>query len=112
MAEHFLRLLQHCGMPGEDVDFVHGDGRVVNKIFREGRLRSTLFTGSQAVADQLVVDLKGKVRPSPPLSLSLLAQVRPPPCNQRPGFVVGRPGWHEIWCRRHGRPAMQLQPRI
>mmetsp|Transcript_2467 Transcript_2467/g.7402 ORF Transcript_2467/g.7402 Transcript_2467/m.7402 type:complete len:450 (+) Transcript_2467:202-1551(+) len=61
VAEHFVRLLQHCGMPASDVDYVHGNGRVVNKIFREGNLRSTLFTGSQAVAEQLVVDLKGKV---------------------------------------------------
>lgn len=65
MAEHFVRLLQHCGMPASDVDYVHGNGRVVNKIFREGNLRSTLFTGSQAVAEQLVVDLKGKVTSAP-----------------------------------------------
>lgn len=61
VAEHFVRLLQHCGMPLTDVDYVHGDGRVVNKIFKEGNLRSTLFTGSQKVAEQLVVDLHGKV---------------------------------------------------
>lgn len=62
-----MRLLQHCGMPLTDVDFVHGDGKVVNKIFKEGHLRSTLFTGSQKVAEQLVVDLHGKAR----FSLSL-----------------------------------------
>lgn len=84
MAEHFLRLLQHCGMPGEDVDFVHGDGRVVNKIFREGRLRSTLFTGSQAVADQLVVDLKGKVPPFPPP----LSPPLPSPLHPRAGTAA------------------------
>ena len=58
-----MRLLQHCGAPATDTDLIHGDGRVVNSILREGEPRSTLFTGSQAVAEQLVVDLKGKVSP-------------------------------------------------
>ncbi len=25
VAEHFARLLQHCGMPATDVDYIHGD---------------------------------------------------------------------------------------
>ena len=62
VAEHFVRLLQHCGMPGTDVDFLHGDGRVVGQILKDAPVRSTLFTGSQAVAEHLVLDLKGKVR--------------------------------------------------
>lgn len=61
VAEHFVRLLQHCGMPAGDVDFIHGDGKVVGGILKDAPARSTLFTGSQAVAEHLVVDLKGKV---------------------------------------------------
>lgn len=61
VAEHFVRLLQHCGMPASDVDFIHGDGKVVGQILKDAPARSTLFTGSQAVAEQLVIDLKGKV---------------------------------------------------
>lgn len=57
-----MRLLQHCGMPAGDVDFIHGDGKVVGGILKDAPARSTLFTGSQAVAEHLVVDLKGKVR--------------------------------------------------
>ena len=62
MVEQLLRLLQHCGAPATDVDLIHGDGRVVNAILKQGQPRSTLFTGSQAVAEELVIDLKGKVR--------------------------------------------------
>ncbi len=61
VAEHFVRLLQHCGMPATDVDYIHGDGKVVGSILKDAPVRSTLFTGSQAVAEHLVVDLKGKV---------------------------------------------------
>jgi 1-pyrroline-5-carboxylate dehydrogenase len=61
VAEHFVRLLQHCGMPETDVDFVHGDGKVVGHVLKTAPVRSTLFTGSQAIAEHLVVDLKGKV---------------------------------------------------
>ena len=62
VAEQLLRLLQYCGAPPTDVDLVHGDGRVVSAILKQGQPRSTLFTGSQAVGEQLVIDLKGKVR--------------------------------------------------
>jgi len=43
------------------VDYIHGDGKVVGSILKDAPVRSTLFTGSQAVAEHLVVDLKGKV---------------------------------------------------
>ena len=59
-----MRLLQHCGMPAGDVDFIHGDGKLVGGILKDAPARSSLFTGSQAVAEHLVVDLKGKVRHS------------------------------------------------
>ena len=61
VAEQLLRLLHHCGAPVTDVDMVHGDGRVVNGILTAAEPRSTLFTGSQAIAERLVVDLRGKV---------------------------------------------------
>ncbi len=62
VAEQLLRLLHHCGAPTTDIDMVHGDGRVVNGILTAADPRSTLFTGSQAIAERLVVDLRGKVR--------------------------------------------------
>jgi delta 1-pyrroline-5-carboxylate dehydrogenase len=62
VAEQLLRLLHHCGMPRTDVDLIHGSGRVVNELLMRAQPRSTLFTGSQRVAEKLALDLKGKVR--------------------------------------------------
>ncbi|CAG9464205.1 unnamed protein product [Pedinophyceae sp. YPF-701] len=59
--EQFLRLLIHCGMPATDVDYMHGPAPSVNRILHEGKPRSTLFTGSQKIAEQLALELKGKV---------------------------------------------------
>jgi delta 1-pyrroline-5-carboxylate dehydrogenase len=62
VAEQLLRLLHHCGMPRTDADLIHGSGRVVNELLMRAQPRSTLFTGSQRVAEKLALDLKGKVR--------------------------------------------------
>mmetsp|Transcript_43014 Transcript_43014/g.134964 ORF Transcript_43014/g.134964 Transcript_43014/m.134964 type:complete len:343 (-) Transcript_43014:89-1117(-) len=62
VMEQFLRLAVHCGMPPEDVDYMYSDGAVANKVLRDGDARVTLFTGSQHVAEHLVVDLKGRVK--------------------------------------------------
>ena len=56
-----MRLLQDCGMPPEDADLIHGRGPVVNELLTRSQPRSTLFTGSRAVAEKLTRDLKGKV---------------------------------------------------
>ncbi|EIE18461.1 aldehyde dehydrogenase [Coccomyxa subellipsoidea C-169] len=61
VAEAFLRMLHHVGMPMTDADYVHGHGSVVNEILVRARPRSTLFTGSQRVAEKLCADLHGKV---------------------------------------------------
>lgn len=55
-------MLHHVGMPTTDADYVHGHGLVVNEILVRARPRSTLFTGSQRVAEKLCADLHGKVR--------------------------------------------------
>lgn len=60
--EQFLRMLHAVGMPKTDVDFIYCDGPVFNDVLIRGNARMTLFTGSQAVADKLAVDLKGKVK--------------------------------------------------
>ena len=61
MAEQFVRMLHHVGMPKTDLDYIQGNGRVVGEILKQAHPRSTLFTGSQKVAEQLALDLKGKV---------------------------------------------------
>lgn len=62
MAEQLVRLLHHCGMPRTDVDLIHGGGAVVNELLLRAQPRSTLFTGSQRVAEKLALDMRGKVR--------------------------------------------------
>ena len=62
MIEQLLRLLHHCGMPRTDADLVHGSGMTMNEIMLKAQPRSTLFTGSQRVAEKLAADMKGKVR--------------------------------------------------
>lgn len=61
VAEQFVRLLHHAGMPPEDLDFIHGNGKVVNEILLKARPRTTLFTGSGKIAEKLAHDLHGKV---------------------------------------------------
>ena len=48
-------------MPPEDLDFIHGNGKVVNEILLQARPRNTLFTGSGKIAEKLAHDLHGKV---------------------------------------------------
>ena len=57
----FVRMLHHCGMPVDDVDLIHGNGKVVGEILKTANVRSTLFTGSAKVAETLAVQLRGKV---------------------------------------------------
>jgi len=62
VMEQFFRFAIHNGLPAADLDFVHCDGPVFNEILVRGDCRNTLFTGSQAVAEKLAVDLRGKVK--------------------------------------------------
>mmetsp|Transcript_24444 Transcript_24444/g.61429 ORF Transcript_24444/g.61429 Transcript_24444/m.61429 type:complete len:559 (-) Transcript_24444:41-1717(-) len=62
VAEQWLRLLHHCGMPPADVDMLHGPGTTMNQVLLDGKPRNTLFTGSQKVAEKICADLKGKVK--------------------------------------------------
>jgi 1-pyrroline-5-carboxylate dehydrogenase len=61
VAEQLLRLLHACGMPATDVDFLVGPGATAGEVLAAARPRSTLFTGSQRVAERLAVQLAGKV---------------------------------------------------
>ena len=65
VVEMFVRMLHHCGMPMDDVDLIHGNGKVVGDILKQAQVRSTLFTGSAKVAELLAKELQGKVSLSP-----------------------------------------------
>lgn len=60
--EQFIRLMIDCGLPQTDMDYIYSSGPVMNELLVKGDSRMTLFTGSQAVAEKLTLDLKGKVK--------------------------------------------------
>ena len=60
--EQWVRMLHYCGLPKEDLDLIHCDGPVMEKILIKGDARMTQFTGSSRVGEHLVNKLKGKVR--------------------------------------------------
>ncbi|GBF90904.1 aldehyde dehydrogenase [Raphidocelis subcapitata] len=61
VMDQLLRLLHACGMPAGDADLLHGRGPAMGEVLAGAEPRSTLFTGSQRVAEKLAVDLRGKV---------------------------------------------------
>lgn len=61
VVEQLLRMMHACGMPAADVDLLHGPGATMGEVLRAAEPRSTLFTGSQKVAERLAVELRGKV---------------------------------------------------
>lgn len=63
VMEQFLRMLiDDCGLPASDVDFIHCDGPVMEKLLLAAEPRNTLFTGSSRVAERLAKTLNGKVK--------------------------------------------------
>ncbi|XP_010029083.2 probable aldehyde dehydrogenase isoform X1 [Eucalyptus grandis] len=62
VMEQMMRLLHHCGLPVEDVDFINSDGKTMNRLLFEANPRMTLFTGSSRVAEKLATDLKGQIK--------------------------------------------------
>lgn len=62
VMEQFIRMLIHCGMPSGDVDLVHCGGRAMGDLLKRAPFRVTQFTGSSDVAENLAVDLGGKIR--------------------------------------------------
>ena len=60
--EQFIRMLHHVGLPKTDIDYIYCDGPVMNELMVKGDSRMCLFTGSQAVAEKLTLDLRGRVK--------------------------------------------------
>ena len=60
--EQWIRMMHYCGLPKEDLDLIHCDGPIMEKILLKGRANMTLFTGSSKVGEHLVKKLNGKVR--------------------------------------------------
>jgi len=62
VMEQYVRMLLHCGMPMEDMDFLNASGRNMGSLITQGPYRVTQFTGSCQVAEQLAEETHGKVR--------------------------------------------------
>ena len=62
VMDQFVRLMLHCGAPKMDVDVIHCDKEIMGEALDRIKPRMTLFTGSQKVADELAIKLKGKVK--------------------------------------------------
>jgi len=62
VMEQVVRLLLHCGMPRNDMDFFNGGGRSMGTLINSGVFRTTQFTGSCEVAEQLAKETHGKVK--------------------------------------------------
>lgn len=62
-VEQFVRLLHHCGLPKEDIDFMYSSkGDNIEKVLTQTPMRQTLFTGSSHIAEHLAEKLRGKIR--------------------------------------------------
>jgi len=62
VMEQFLRLLHHCGMPMEDVDFLNCQGEVASELISRSNIKLTQFTGSTRVAELLSNQTNGRVK--------------------------------------------------
>lgn len=62
VMEQFVRLMIHCGMPPEDMDFINCGGRAMGDLINSQVFRTTQFTGSTVTAEDLARDTHGKVR--------------------------------------------------
>ena len=62
--EQFVRLLIHCGLNPDDLDFVHCRGEKMGELIAKAgdRIRLVQFTGSSSVAEIVAATMHGKVR--------------------------------------------------
>jgi len=60
--EQYLRLLSHCGMSLQDVDFLNCEGVVASELIARSNIRMTQFTGSSRVAELLAEQTGGRVK--------------------------------------------------
>ena len=62
--EQFIRLLIHCGLDPNDLDYIHCRGKKMGEIIAEASstIRLVQFTGSSTVAESVAAQMRGKVR--------------------------------------------------
>lgn len=62
VMEQYVRLLIHCGMDPNDVDFLNCKGPVAQEVIVNTPVRITQFTGSSRVAEMLLKATNGRVK--------------------------------------------------
>ncbi len=62
VAEAFVRLLLHFGMPAQDLLLIHCSGQVMERLVANPIIQFTQFTGSSSVAERLLELTKGRCR--------------------------------------------------
>jgi 1-pyrroline-5-carboxylate dehydrogenase len=62
LIEQYVKLMEYCGAPATDLDYINCDGPIMEQILLNSKLRMTQFTGSSKVANRLAEKLKGKIR--------------------------------------------------
>ena len=62
--EQFLRMLIHCGLDPNDLDYIHCRGENMGELINSATdtIRQVQFTGSSSVAEHVAATLRGKVR--------------------------------------------------
>lgn len=60
--EQFIRMLHHCGMPMEDLDLIHCDGKTMETVLKRSNPGVIQFTGSSTVGEHLSKTFSGKVK--------------------------------------------------
>ena len=62
VMDSIIKIMLDNGLPKEDVDFIHCNGEVMQKLLIDSKPRLTQFTGSSKVAEKLSKELDGKIR--------------------------------------------------
>jgi 1-pyrroline-5-carboxylate dehydrogenase len=62
VLEQFIRLMEYCKAPIQDVDFINAEGQVMEQILLNAPFRMTQFTGSSKVANHLAEKLQGRIK--------------------------------------------------
>ena len=62
VMDSMLKLMHDNGLPENNVDFIHCNGKVMEHLLLQSKPRMTQFTGSTKIAEKLSKALYGKVR--------------------------------------------------
>ena len=62
VMDSIIKIMHENGLPKNDVDFIHCNGDVMEKLLIDAKPRLTQFTGSSKIAEKLSKELHGKVR--------------------------------------------------